>query len=213
MNKREQARCHYLDITALPPLSKAQEDMPQQRRQSLRAFVRHIDKLRCIAGWVLLSTVLGPKARQIRYARYGKPFLAGGPYFSLSHSGRYAILATASMPVGADVEEIRQADNYTDLAAQALHPHEQVFLRSRPAAQTFFDIWTLKESYLKLKGTGLNENPAAFALNMGCGEPHIDGRPDINFRLYKQLQGYSVAVCLYRCLPPETITALTLNNI
>lgn len=210
MDNSGQARCYSLTIDALPPFAEAQVGMPARRRQALRAFARHEDKLRCVAGWLLLSAVLGPAAAGIHYGRYGKPFLPDGPYFSLSHSGRYVILAVAPMPVGADVEVICQGEDYMVLAAHALHPDEQAFLSMQPEAQTFFDIWTLKESWLKLKGVGLNVAPADFAVSMDCAAPYIRGRTDIHFRLYHQLPGYSVAICLYRCLPPPAIVALQL---
>lgn len=182
--------------------------MPEWRCHALRAFARHEDKLRNLAGWLLLSAALGPAAAHLRFGRHGKPFLPGGPYFSLSHSGRYAILAVAPAPVGADVEEIRDGEDYLALAAQALHPQEQAFLRAHPSAQTFFDIWTLKESWLKLRGRGLGEEMTHFAVNLDGAAPRIRGLADYHFCLYDQLPGYSIAVCLYRCLPPPGINIL-----
>ena len=40
----------------------------------------------------------------LRVSPGGKPFLHGGPYFSLSHSGDVAMCAVAARPVGCDVE-------------------------------------------------------------------------------------------------------------
>ena len=40
----------------------------------------------------------------LRVSPGGKPFLRGGPHFSLSHSGDVAMCAVAACPVGCDVE-------------------------------------------------------------------------------------------------------------
>lgn len=210
MVNHAQAQCHYLDISAMPPLSAIEPGMPPERRKALHAFARHDDRLRCAAGWLLMRARLGARAARMRYGRYGKPFLPGGPYFSLSHSGRYALLAEAPMPVGVDVEEIRPDEDYAALAEQALHPEERRCFASNPVPQTFFDLWTLKESYLKLRGSGLNEDPATFALTLENSNARLPEMPDIHFRLYHQLPRHSAAICLYRCKPPEAITSLRL---
>lgn len=210
---RAQAKCHYLDISGLPPLSEMERGIPPGRRRALYALARHDDRLRCAAGWLLMSAVLGSRVDGVRYGKYGKPFLPGGPYFSLSHSGRYALLAEAPAPVGVDVEEVRQEEDCAALAEHALHPEERDFLASKPVPQTFFDIWTLKESYLKMKGIGLNEDPATFALELKNPTVRLPGRPDVHFCLYHHLSGYSVAICLYRCIPPQVMTPMRLCGI
>ncbi|MGE9985735.1 4'-phosphopantetheinyl transferase family protein [Desulfovibrio sp. SGI.169] len=210
MSSHAHAKCYSLDIAALPPLPEIESEMPPERRKALHALARHDDRLRCAAGWLLMRAVLGSGTARVRYGRYGKPFLPGGPYFSLSHSGRYALLAEAPMPVGVDVEEIRQEKDCAALARQALHPDERKFFAGKPVPQTFFDIWTLKESYLKLRGTGLNENPATFALTFGKSNARLPGMPDVHFCLYHHLPGHSAAICLYRCMPPQAIVALRL---
>lgn len=210
MTARKQATCHYLAISDLPPLSAIIADMPAERRKTLQALVHEEDKRRCAAGWLLMRTILGPRAELVRHGRYGKPFLPGGSYFSLSHSGHYALLAEAPMPVGADVEEILHGEDCSALADLALHPAEKNLFSRRPVPRTFFDIWTLKESYLKLRGTGLNEEPSKFALAFENATPQLPGRPDIYFRVYHQLPGHSAAICLYDCNPPEAIMPLHL---
>lgn len=184
--------------------------MPVERREMLRALSRPDDKLRCAAAWLLLRFALGSEAQRIRRGRYGKLFLPGGPSFNLSHSGRYAVLAKSPQPVGADVEEICPETDCAALASHILHPKEFKYYANQQEPSTLFDIWTLKESYLKLKGIGLNEDPASFALKFESGQIYMPERPDVHFRLYHQLPGHSVAICLYRCKPPETIVPVHL---
>ncbi len=199
---------YYLDITSLPPMEDVLSDMPLKRKLAFNLLMRQADRLRNAAGWILLRNVLGKKSRQVRYGRYGKPFLPGGPHFSLSHSGIFAILATDDMPIGVDVEKIQSDENWKKLASHALHPEERKYLADNPEPGTFFDLWTLKESYLKLKGTGLNYNPALFAIIPKNGQFGLNARPEFKFNIYRELEGYSAAICCYRTSPPATIVPL-----
>ena len=45
-----------------------------------------------------------PEESKIQYTPDGKPFLAGGPAFSLSHSGEHVLLGVSDQPIGVDME-------------------------------------------------------------------------------------------------------------
>ena len=76
----------------------------------------------------------------------GKPYFPACPqlHFSVSHTRTAALVAVSAAPVGADVEQVRP-----------LHP-----AMARRLAQTDcgdlqpFELWTLRESWFKLTGTG-----------------------------------------------------------
>ena len=88
----------------------------------------------------------------------GKPYLCGQEHFhyNLSHTKGYVVCAVHDREVGVDVENIGRYD--ADLAQRIFHPEEMKVLREQPEADhaaTFYDIWTKKESYVKLLGDGL----------------------------------------------------------
>lgn len=201
-------RCYSADIRELPSLSgELIREMPCRRARALHACQRPEDKLRGLAGWLLMKRFLGKDAaRRLAYGRYGKPYLRGGPYFNLSHSGHYAVLVVSTVPVGVDVEQRRDDDDCAALAAAAFHPSEREHYARHPSVRTFFDIWTLKESYLKLRGTGLSVEPSSFALTLERGGARLHGRPEIRFRLYDDLPGHSLAVCLMGGSAPDAVT-------
>ena len=98
----------------------------------------------------------------------GKPFLPRCPelHFSLSHSGTAAMCAVADRPVGCDIQRmaprsLRLAERYYTAAEQ-----ERIFSRATDEArlEMFYRIWTLKESFLKCIGLGLDAPLTAFSV-------------------------------------------------
>lgn len=206
--------CCCTDIRRLPPVADVlARTMPPERANALRAYHRKDDKLRCLAGLLLMEHALGtPAVQRIAYGPQGKPYLPGGPFFNLSHAGRYAVLAVGDAPVGIDVEQQRKDEHCAALAAVAFHPAEQAYYARHASVQTFFDIWTLKESYLKLLGTGLSLEPSSFALTFESGAARLETRPDLSFHLYNDLPGYSLALCLAGDDAPKTIVPIFFDS-
>ena len=101
--------------------------------------------------------------------RYGKPAIcsrthgSGQPSFSLSHTRSAIVLAVASSRVlGVDVENERTSRPLDHCDRDVLGPNEQAALARLPAARQrrrFLELWTLKEAYVKARGTGLALRP------------------------------------------------------
>jgi 4'-phosphopantetheinyl transferase len=179
-----------------------------ERMRRISRLARRKDRLRSLAGTLLLCEILG--APKILYGEHGKPYVSGGPNFSLSHSSDYAVLAVDGGPVGVDIERWVE-DDYISLASAAFHEDERAVLEGDPSAGTFFGIWTLKESYLKMLGTGLMVDPAGFSVRIDvhgrCAGVDSDPRPRL--RLY-EVEGYSAALCLLHTAFPESIEEVSL---
>ena len=201
-----------MDIRQLAPLAGERAALlPPDRAAKMKAFLRPDDSLRCLAGWLLMARFLGPRLEErLRYGRYGKPGLPGGPYFNLAHSGDYAVLGVSAAPLGVDIEQRRTEDDCLTLAARALHPDELDCFRREPTARNFFDLWVLKESYMKLVGTGLMLEPNSFALLSDRQGTRLPDRPEIRFCLYGDvLPGYSLAMCIKGKEAPRTVTQVS----
>ncbi len=89
---------------------------------------------------------------------YGKPFFVNFPniHFNVSHSGNYCVAAFSTSPVGIDVQKI--CTPFMDIADSFFNLEEQNYLHSidesaQPGA--FYELWTLKESYIKAVGKGM----------------------------------------------------------
>lgn len=105
-----------------------------------------------------------PRTWQFSQSSYGKPELIRDPddlplQFNLTHTPGLAACAVAlGCEVGIDVENVERNANEDDLAAHSFSPREQEYLRRLPVEKrrrAFFDIWTLKEAYIKARGMGL----------------------------------------------------------
>lgn len=108
----------------------------------------------------------------------GKPYLADCPdvCFSLSHSGSWSVLAAADVPVGVDLEYIREPRS--GLIGRVFHPDEAACLETVPEqarAAAFTELWTIKESVLKMTGDGLYKPMRSFTVKRGALQEQICG--------------------------------------
>lgn len=103
------------------------------------------------------------------FGEHGKPFITERPdiHFSLSHCREAAACTIADSPIGIDVESLRA---FTPALLQRTMSAEEAaaIQAADEPRRTFIRLWTQKEAYLKLTGTGLVDNlpavlPAAAA--------------------------------------------------
>ena len=89
-----------------------------------------------------------------KYNEYGKPFVAEGPDFSLSHCKHGIAVAVNEKPIGIDIESIRAVDKA--LIERTMNAREQAQIAAAEQPEVaFIRLWTQKEAYLKYLGTGI----------------------------------------------------------
>ena len=119
-----------------------------------------------------------PKSLSFSINEYGKPFLAGLPdlHFNLSHShGAAVCVVCRGAAVGVDVEDVGRRTNLS-IAGRFFSPAEADLVSKAPDGEKralFFDIWTLKEAYIKAVGKGLSIPLNSFSFNANEPEVHI----------------------------------------
>ncbi len=123
----------------------------------------------------------------------GKPYLAqGGVYFNLSHSGDYAALVLCDEEAGIDIEKLEPPR--IAVAKRFFSKPEYDWLSRHP--MDFYELWVLKESYVKALGTGLTTPLSSFSIVVGDDISLAgDGRGAFAFCLFNQPEGYRLAVC------------------
>ena len=134
------------------------------RREKARRLRRGPSRLLSLGAGLLIARFFPGKEPLI--APGGKPYIPGGPEFSLSHSGTLAVIALADVPVGADAEKDRPVGEAVRL--RALTGAE------RADSRDFLFFWTRKEAALKCLGTGVDR--ALDSLDVRADSAELDGR-------------------------------------
>ena len=145
-----------------PLLERAIALLPAQRREKVQRIRIAEKKAQSAAAGLLLQHLFG--AEKLSFGLNGKPFLSHtlDRYFNISHSGQYVVCAVSDQDVGVDVEinSLIRAS----VMRRCFTPTEQEWIQND--SKKFARLWTMKEAYMKLLGTGLSLPPLDIHLSM-----------------------------------------------
>lgn len=175
-------------------------EITPKRREKTERFIFLQDRLRCLAGGLLLKEVLGiHRDEELIYNAYDKPALKmKDKHFNLSHSGDYVVLAVDNCFVGVDIERIEKAN--MAVAERCFQKDELGYLTNGKddLNQKFFSLWTLKESLMKATGFGLSLPPESFSV-LPFDKPFIFEDGVIwHFKQYHPDENHIISVCASR---------------
>jgi len=144
-------------------LDSALRAIPSWRRDRTLSFRFDRDRYTCAKAYLLLRRLLSTHFGitgdlEFGYGPYGKPFLKSYPdiHFNISHCPKAVFCAVSDSPIGVDVEEIQYDEN---VAREVFSESELESIRSAESPEIrFTELWTMKEAYLKLQGTGLSDD-------------------------------------------------------
>ena len=129
-----------------------------ERKEKVLSQKQKKKRLQSLGAGLLLNKVLNPyglSMEAVQFDANGKPFV-DGVCFNLSHSGDMVICAVSENEVGCDIEQIKDAPRLVAEKAFSLEEREQLQqISDELYNKEFFRIWTKKESFLKMKGTGI----------------------------------------------------------
>lgn len=150
------------------------DELEKQRR-----FHHSADRHRYLVTRVLARTVLarytGIPAASLEFTEntYGKPAVSNAGErsqsisFNISHTQGLIVLGVAQHnQIGVDIENYSDHEPLFDLADQFFGEKEIADLSNLPSrkrSRRFFELWTLKESYIKARGMGLSIPLDAFS--------------------------------------------------
>ncbi|WP_269468907.1 4'-phosphopantetheinyl transferase family protein [Paenibacillus sp. JZ16] len=195
------------------------------RQDYVSKLRRASDYQRSVLGDAMVHRILrdklglDPMHMEIIRNAYGKPFLKehDNLHFNISHSGHWIVCAVSSTPVGIDVEKMEAID--MDIAKRYFHITEfNALLDCDPSVRLsrFFDLWTLKESYIKAVGKGLHLPLDSFALELqGSGWAPVLGEDGETyyFKQYAVEEGYKLSVCGISRHFPEDVQFVTAEEL
>ncbi|HFJ9280704.1 TPA: 4'-phosphopantetheinyl transferase superfamily protein [Bacillus cereus] len=192
-------------------LEKTCSWIDEEKRYRIKKFINKKDKIRTLIGELLVRTLTNKKLKigneRIVWGKnhYGKPYLKGYPnyYFNISHSGEFVVCAISNNPVGIDIEQIKHIE-YEEIAKSFFCDSEYAYIQKGDVnyqLRKFYEVWTLKESYIKCYGSGLSMSLKSFSINIDSHKAvHIlfDNREKSNsysMAIFDIELEYKMAVC------------------
>lgn len=192
-----------LDAVGEPP------GVDAARVAAINRFVRREDQLRAWAGelaarWMMsYSLNVRPDKLVFQRDKNGRPHLPGSTLdYNVSHSGEWAVCARAEGAVGIDIEQHQPVD--WKVCRICFTPGERALLDAAAdddaRSRLFFRLWTLKESYIKARGLGMQIDLQSFGMQPQgqTWGPAYSAHGDEQKWIWQTPEfekGYSLAVC------------------
>jgi len=176
--------------------------LPKYRIEKINKLVKKEDKYLSFYAGYLLYILLKENGfndidKEIYFNENNKPLLPSkyNLYFSISHSKDMVFVAISDKKIGIDIEFI---DEKINLNIKKYFSKEDIetLENSKNYLNTFFDIWTLKESYLKYLGEGLNKSLSSFYIPLNVNEYFLEGNKIIIKRIDCLDKQYSLSVVM-----------------
>lgn len=179
---------------------------------------RHIsDQWRALLSDLLVKKIFSqelgqsPSSVKVEVGPYGKPFLQGKEReFNLSHAEDYILFITDNKPVGVDIEYIRPLNDLENLVQTCFSQKEIEAYKNKSKDQQlefFYEIWTLKESYIKALGKGMSCRLQSFSVTVSEAGVFLEeegiGENSWYFKKYDFIDQYKISVCASHCHFPE----------
>jgi len=178
-----------------------------EKKERIKKFPKYEDAQRSLIGDILSRRIICDslciKNNDIVFEQneYGKPFLKHIKdfHFNTSHAGEWIICATHNLPLGVDVEHIQPIE--FDIAKRFFSKEEYIDLMNMDSLHRlsyFYELWTLKECYIKAEGKGLSILLNSFSFKINCSEiifKSKNGSKNYYFKQYDIDSNYKMAVC------------------
>lgn len=151
-----------------------------------------------------LTRYLGPSNVTLLTTENGKPYLKDSDiFFNLSHSTNLILIGISrGRKIGVDVEANREKYRWRELADRFFSPEEKSWLFANPTPENFFHLWTLKESFLKLTGEGLDRSLSSFSV-VGDNQNRLAWLSHIDCP-----KGFSAAIALEGLAVPSALRTI-----
>lgn len=185
-----------------------------ERREKILKYKNTEDKKRSMLAELLIRKAavnfcgLTPDQIKICYNPYEKPYIANLRHFkfNISYSGKYVAIATSKYKVGVDIEQIQNID--LDIAERCFTPGEYAYIcNCKDPKAAFYQMWTLKESYIKAIGKGLHLPLNAFEIKIDNQTAFLKSYNKYNLMFtYMQLDKYMLALCHQERITNPAIT-------
>ncbi len=202
-------KTYYLNFSSLrteEAIAKYIAKVTPERRSRIETTKRLETKASLLGAGLLLKAVLqkeyGLSDFTLETNEFGKPFIVGREdiRFNLSHSGDVAVCTVSDTDCGVDIENVSAPHDAMAVANRFFSRNEYAAMMLSPNPnEAFCRLWTLRESYVKMRGKGFAIGLSTMRCDFHRGvcsmyENHIL-QEDAFFREIKDVKGYRISVC------------------
>ena len=120
------------------------ENISDEQKEKYLSFANEADQIRSLISSYLMNQL---SKEMVSKNKHGKPFFENGPFFNISHSGKYVLMVVSTAEIGVDIEEIKNKDMsslvriFNEAEAKMIKEHSD-----------FYYLWCAKESLIKCMG-------------------------------------------------------------
>lgn len=188
--------------------------LPHERQLKVHRYKHWIDKKMSVISYLLLAYGVKHEHSITEPLRFGyrgnqKPYLLDFPniHFNISHCEECVVVAISDQEIGIDVQNIVPYD--PNVAAMVCSLQELQHLQESVEPEALFiRYWTLKESYLKMTGSGISDHMSQLDFSTSTDPSFYQ----YNCNFQQQLHpGYWMSICSLEL--PLQIHRLTLSDI
>ena len=132
-----------------------EENISDEQKKKTFSFTHEIDQIRALISSYLKNQL---SQENLLKKKFGKPYFNNGPFFNISHSGRYVVMAVSNKEIGVDIEE----NNNRDMSS-LLRIFNEAEAKMIKEHHDFYYMWCAKESLIKCMGItigGVKEIPS-----------------------------------------------------
>jgi len=186
----------------------------EEKQKKIRKLYFELDIKRSLYAELLIRCLIMEKLdienEEIKFSinAYGKPYLENDKtfFFNISHSGDWVFCGISENEIGVDIEQIKKCE--IGLAKRFFTKEEYetllgVWDESRD--KLFYDIWCMKESYVKYMGLGMSIPLDSFICDVKTGKLFIEQSPDESLNLSRCF--VDKEYCAIVCYTQKTIYA------
>lgn len=166
--------------------------LTQDEKEKINKKINNDDKKRSILGLILLEKLLKEDIKDIniKYSKNGKPYLENkNIHFNISHKKDYVITVISNKNIGVDIEYINKKKINKSTSKFFSTEKEQKNINNE---ELYFTIFSLKESYLKMKDILFDKNMIEFEIK---NNEIINKRKDISIKIIKDIKNYIITIC------------------
>lgn len=202
--------------------------LPEERVLRIRKFLFRKSALHTLAGemitrtWICKKTSLTPQELRFSRDQFGKPSLLNRDdlFFNIAHSGHWVAAAFDCGVIGIDVESMREIDLSIAERFFSKKEYDALMIKVPDQQRSFFyDLWTLKESYIKAEGKGLSIPLDSFCFTIDInGLIHFElfsgeSKRTYFFKQYPLEPQYKCAVCSSTGIFPQELTIIDWDTL